>query len=114
MRGLPNIFCNKVDIFNNILAGMLELVVQMTQKKYFKLQFGLEKVKFFSLCVQRYYECQHITSLNMLTTSGLSILIHCLLYLNQSHHHILKTFIGCVVVVFYYCFCSICNVFLCD
>ena len=84
IRGLPSIlslFRNEFNKFNNTLTGsrILDSIYNMTLKLLIKSNFWRINVKMLPSVMQRYNGrtlCNYVTLLNLLTTSGLSILLH--------------------------------------
>ena len=73
MRGLPSIlsfFCNEFNKFNNTRGRILDSIMITL-----KFHFWCKNVITLSLCTQRCYRRQNVSK-NLLTTSGLSILLH--------------------------------------
>ena len=77
--GLPSIlslFCNNFKKFNNTGAQMLYSIYHMTLKLPLKIAFLAWKHQGLPSFTQRYNGCHYAMLLNLLTTSGLSILLH--------------------------------------
>ena len=68
MLGLPNVlslFRNEFNIFNNILARMLDSRYHMKLYITMKMRFGHGNVKILSILTQRCYGRHYIALLNM-------------------------------------------------